>query len=311
MSNRITYKNDRVVAIQTNKGLSKIRVFCEAVPRTAANFLDLVERRFYNGVTFHRFVAGHVIQGGDQTGTGHGGFIDDNGIERTIPLEVYEPEHNTIWVVKHNAAGIVGMARWDDPDSASSQFYITLAPRPHLDGKYAIFGQVIEGMDVVESLRGSIVNGKAVGDTMLDVALLGNIVASDSGLLYEELTAGDGAKLSSCAGEKVTVHYTVRRTDGKKIDSSRDGEPFSFVTGRSNVKPGFEEGVAGMRVGGRRKLYVPDWLAYGEQEFPPDGDFPGLPKHSLLVFEVELLGIEPAEDQVDRHFVSRCASGSI
>jgi cyclophilin family peptidyl-prolyl cis-trans isomerase len=88
---------------------------------------------------FHRVVAGFVIQTGDPTGTGRGGS------EKSIKLEIH-PD------LKHDRAGIVGMARSQDPDSATSQFYITLGPAPHLDGKYAIFGRVIEGLDVVMAI---------------------------------------------------------------------------------------------------------------------------------------------------------------
>jgi peptidyl-prolyl cis-trans isomerase A (cyclophilin A) len=120
-------------------GTFKIELFADKAPTTVQNFLDLVQRGFYKDMIFHRVVAGFVVQTGDPTGTGRGGS------EKTIKLEIH-PD------LKHNSAGIVGMARAQDPDSATSQFYITLAPTPQLDGRYAVFGRVIEGLDVVMAI---------------------------------------------------------------------------------------------------------------------------------------------------------------
>ncbi len=137
-----------VVHILTTKGTIWIGLDCDRAPVTSENFLDLVKRQFYDGLTFHRYVEGHVIQAGDRQGDGLGGFMDPRtNLLRTIPLE-------NCPTLTHDRAGIVGMAR--DPkvrDSASSQFYITLAPRPHLDGSFAVFGFVVEGLPVVERLR--------------------------------------------------------------------------------------------------------------------------------------------------------------
>jgi cyclophilin family peptidyl-prolyl cis-trans isomerase len=136
-----------VVLLDTTKGPIKIQLFTSDAPVTAGNFLDLVNRGFYNGLTFHRYEPGFVIQGGDPKGTGTGGFIDpDTGRERRIPLEVKKN-------LRHDAAGVVAMARSSEPDSASSQFYITLAPATFLDMKYAVFGKVIDGLPAVLELR--------------------------------------------------------------------------------------------------------------------------------------------------------------
>ncbi len=139
--------SDPTVVMETTKGTIKIQVFAGQAPVTAGNFLDLVGRGFYNGLSFHRYEPGFVIQGGCPKGTGTGGFIDPaTGTERRIPLEV-KPE------LKHDAAGKVAMARANDPNSASSQFYITLGPASFLNMQYAIFGKVTEGLDVVKELR--------------------------------------------------------------------------------------------------------------------------------------------------------------
>lgn len=120
-------------------GTFKIELFADKAPTTVQNFIELVKRGFYKDMIFHRVVAGLLIQTGDPTGTGRGGS------DKTIKLEIH-PD------LKHDSAGVVGMARSNDPDSATSQFYITLAPAPHLDGKYAVFGRVIEGLDVVMAI---------------------------------------------------------------------------------------------------------------------------------------------------------------
>lgn len=129
----------KIVNIQTNKGLIVAEIYEEKTPITAENFLGLVQSGFYDGLTFHRYVPGFVIQGGDPDGDGTGGS------GTTIPLEIVDN--------LHHQKGVLAMARSSNPNSASSQFYITLDAAPHLDGSYAIFGRVLEGMDVVMQLR--------------------------------------------------------------------------------------------------------------------------------------------------------------
>jgi FKBP-type peptidyl-prolyl cis-trans isomerase len=106
-----------------------------------------------------------------------------------------------------------------------------------------------------------------------------------AGLVIEELKVGDGAEAR--AGQTVTVHYVGTLTDGKKFDSSRDrGQGFSFKLGAGQVIKGWDQGVAGMKVGGLRKLTIPPELAYGDRGFPG-----AIPPRSTLVFEVELLRV--------------------
>ena len=132
---------DRTVTFETTQGTIVAQLFEAQAPITTANFIGLARRGFYDGLTFHRYAPGFVIQGGDPDGTGTGG----SGTH--IKLEV-SPE------LKHDSAGVLAMARSSSPDSASSQFYFTLAPAPHLDGRYAVFGRVTQGLDAVLALRG-------------------------------------------------------------------------------------------------------------------------------------------------------------
>lgn len=111
-------------------------------------------------------------------------------------------------------------------------------------------------------------------------------VTTPSGLKYHDDVVGQGA--SPRLGQRVSVHYTGWLTNGQKFDSSRDrGTPFSFTLGRGEVIKGWDEGVASMKVGGRRKLTIPPQLGYGPRGFPPV-----IPPNSVLVFDVELLGCQ-------------------
>ncbi|MCH2226381.1 MAG: peptidylprolyl isomerase [Candidatus Caenarcaniphilales bacterium] len=143
--------NKSVALLKTEKGDIKIQLYLDEAPITAGNFKDLVERGFYNGITFHRIITGFVVQGGCPEGTGTGNFVDpETGKTRYVKMEKTK--------FKHDKEGVVAMARTSDPNSASSQFFIDLAPLPSLDAGgvdpygYAIFGQVIDGMDVVKKI---------------------------------------------------------------------------------------------------------------------------------------------------------------
>ncbi|OCF39217.1 peptidyl-prolyl cis-trans isomerase-like 3 [Kwoniella heveanensis CBS 569] len=138
------------VTLHTNVGDIKIEVFCEAVPRTSENFLALCASGAYDNTLFHRNIKGFMVQGGDPTGTGKGGqsiwgtpFNDE--IRQTL---------------RFNNRGIVAMAN-AGPDSNKSQFFITYAKQPSLDGKYTIFGKVIDGADsTLDAMERTPVNPK-------------------------------------------------------------------------------------------------------------------------------------------------------
>jgi cyclophilin family peptidyl-prolyl cis-trans isomerase len=126
------------VTFETNLGTFAAELFADLAPKTAANFAELVKKGFYDGVIFHRVIDGFMIQGGDPTGTGRG------GPGHTIPDEFGKG-------LKHDSEGVLSMAN-SGPNTGGSQFFITLAATPWLDGKHAIFGKVTSGMDVVRAI---------------------------------------------------------------------------------------------------------------------------------------------------------------
>ena len=137
-------ENLKYVTIETDKGIIKAEIYTDKAPITAKNFIGLASSGFYNGLKFHRVEPGFVIQGGDPKGDGTGGS------EKNIPLEI-NPQLTHV-------KGALAMARAQDPNSARSQFYITLADVHFLDGNYAVFGKVISGMEFAEKIK--------VGDKM-------------------------------------------------------------------------------------------------------------------------------------------------
>ena len=136
------------VVVNTSQGIIKFRFYPHDAPQTVKRITELIQKGFYNGLSFHRVVPGFVIQGGDPTGTGSGGS------GQKINAELNE---------RHHVDGTVAMARSADMNSADSQFYIALGTHPHLDKNYTIFGQVIEGLDVAKKIK--------PGDKMITVTL--------------------------------------------------------------------------------------------------------------------------------------------
>lgn len=139
----------------TARGTIRIKLHADGAPKTVANFVNLAQRGFYNNLTFHRVIANFMIQGGCPLGTGTGGpgyrFGDEFGAG-----------------LRHNKAGILSMAN-AGPGTNGSQFFITHGPTPHLDGKHSVFGEVIEGQSVVDSVR--------QGDKIASVAIEGDVAA--------------------------------------------------------------------------------------------------------------------------------------
>jgi peptidyl-prolyl cis-trans isomerase B (cyclophilin B) len=134
---------DEVAVITTPKGVIKFRFYCDEAPRHAAAFVELAEKGFYDGTTFHRVEPGFVIQGGDPYSRDGGGQPGTGGPGYYLAAEFNNRPH---------LDGTVAMARAQSPDSAGSQFYICVGPQSFLDGNYTVFGQVTEGLDVVHAI---------------------------------------------------------------------------------------------------------------------------------------------------------------
>lgn len=132
-----------VVIEMENGGKIRLTLDPTAAPKTVENFLSLVKSGFYDGLTFHRVIPGFMIQGGDPLGNGMG------GAENKIVGEFAQNGHPN--PIRHTR-GVISMARSAMPNSASSQFFIMHADAPHLDGSYAAFGHVTEGMEVVDEI---------------------------------------------------------------------------------------------------------------------------------------------------------------
>ncbi|MEK7171752.1 MAG: peptidylprolyl isomerase [Patescibacteria group bacterium] len=138
-------KGEQIAIIKTSEGTIKFKFFPQYAPETVKNFTELAKKKYYDGVIFHRIIPGFVIQGGDPTGTGMGGETY-KGQNTTLKAEISKE-------LSH-INGAVAMARGSDLDSASSQFYIVQNKdgAPSLNGQYTVFGQVFEGIDVVEKI---------------------------------------------------------------------------------------------------------------------------------------------------------------
>lgn len=148
----------RIATIETNKGVIKFGFFPDKAPNTVENFVKLANDNYFNGIKWHRVVENFVIQGGDPNSKDADPANDGlGGPGYTIDAEFNDLKH---------LEGTVSMARAQDPNSAGSQFYICLGPQAKLDNQYTIFGQVIEGLDVVHKIQ--------VGDVMSKVTVSGN-----------------------------------------------------------------------------------------------------------------------------------------
>jgi len=302
--------------VSTDKGKVFISLYYKQVPLTVMNFIGLTEKvlvtgkKFYDGLTFHRVVEGFVIQGGDPSGDGTGG----PGYQ--FPDEINPSLH-------HDREGVISMAN-SGPNTNGSQFFITLAPAPWLDGIHAIFGQVVHGMDVVRAIqKGDVIQsvrilrkGKEAKEFTVTPQLFEE--AKQRVLqLQEEKKARDrlekeayikqnwpgalalrdgryvlvnreGTGRYPQRGQTVVVHYVGKFLDGKIFDSSRArNTAFEFQVGTSAVIEGWDRTVLEMREGEIRTVLIPPELAYGDR-----GAGGVIPPGAFLQFEIELISIK-------------------
>lgn len=166
--------NPIVTITMENGGVIKAELYPEIAPNTVKNFVDLINRGFYDGLIFHRVIPGFMIQGGCPEGSGMGGpgysikgEFTSNGFKNNL---------------KHTR-GVLSMARAMHPDSAGSQFFIMTSDAPHLDGQYASFGKVIEGMEVADG----IVNSKSdMYDRPYEDQVIKSVTVDTQGVNFEE-----------------------------------------------------------------------------------------------------------------------------
>lgn len=306
-------KDGLYASLKTSKGTILINLEFEKTPGTVGNFVALAEGNlennvkpqgtpYYNGLKFHRVIADFMIQGGcpQGTGTGSPGYSFDDEFHPSL---------------KHDKPGILSMAN-SGPASNGSQFFITHVETPWLDNKHTVFGQVIEGQDVVNAIKQNdileTVEIIRVGDAATNYKaveafrtfegsrvkraeaakkaqeeLLESVSAgydqTPSGLRYKILQKGNGTKAQK--GKMVSVHYKGMLLDGTTFDSSyARKEPIDFNVGVGQVIAGWDEGILLLHVGDKARFVIPSDLAYGSR-----GAGGVIPPNATLIFDVELM----------------------
>lgn len=325
---------------ETTKGTIVARLAYDKAPVTVANFVglatgemewkdpqngEMVKRPFYDGLKFHRCIAGFMVQGGCPLGNGRGGPGYSFGDEFDASL-------------RHDVAGLLSMAN-SGPNTNGSQFFITLGPTPHLNDRHSIFGKVVSGLDVAQAMATVPMKGGENSTPVDDIVMtkvrivrtgpeaaafdwkkefakkdelpermkayragkdkaemaklfqtLGvdpaKLTKGEGGLEWFVRQPGTGAVPK--AGQTIVAHYTGYLLDGTKFDSSVDrGAPFETQIGVGRVIKGWDAAFTQMKVGEKRLLVIPGDLAYGKR-----GAGGVIPPDATLVFDVELLEVK-------------------
>ncbi len=300
----------------TSKGDILVNLEFEKTPGTVGNFVALAEGNlenevkpqgtpYYDGLDFHRVIADFMIQGGcpQGTGTGNPGYSFD---------DEFHPD------LKHDKPGILSMAN-SGPASNGSQFFITHIATPWLDNKHTVFGTVIEGQDIVNTIEQNdaltsieilrvgasaeafnaieafrqFEGGRAERDAtekqdqevILNEASEG-FKQTESGLRYQIIQEGNGKQATK--GAMVSVHYKGQLLDGTVFDSSyKRKQPIDFKIGVGQVISGWDEGIQLLKVGDKARMVIPSNLAYGSQ-----GAGGVIPPDAPLIFDVELVDVK-------------------
>jgi len=309
-------ENGLYANFKTTKGDILINLEFEKTPGTVGNFVALAEgnlensakaqgEKYYNGLKFHRVISDFMIQGGcpQGTGTGNPGYSFD---------DEFHPD------LKHDRPGMLSMAN-SGPGTNGSQFFVTHVATPWLDNKHTVFGNVVEGQDIVDSIaqddliedveiirvgdsaenfnaieafrtfegerERKIAEAKVKSEEALE-KLAAGFNKTDSGLRYQIIQKGTGVK--SEKGKNVSVHYKGQLEDGTVFDSSyQRKQPIDFVLGVGQVIKGWDEGLQLMQVGDKARLVIPSHLAYGSQ-----GAGGVIPPDATLIFDVELMNVK-------------------
>ncbi|MFV8357955.1 peptidylprolyl isomerase [Flavobacterium sp. XS1P32] len=309
-------ENGIYAKFNTAKGAILVKLTHDLTPGTVGNFVGLAEgnlenkvkpqgAKFYNGLKFHRVIPDFMIQGGcpQGTGTGDPGYKFDDEFHPSL---------------KHNRPGVLAMAN-SGPGTNGSQFYITHIPTDWLDNKHTVFGHVVEGQDIVDSVeQGDVLesieiiregeeaaNWNAIeafitfkgARNKRDIALKAEAEAAmeklaagfektESGLRYQFIQRGEGKKAES--GKTVAVHYEGSLENGKVFDSSYPRKkPIEFRLGQGQVIEGWDEGIALLQVGDKARFVIPSHLGYGSR-----GAGGAIPPNATLIFDVELMEVK-------------------
>jgi len=311
--------------IETKKGDITVQLYGKETPLTVSNFIALAEgnhpevadtlkgKKFYDGLKFHRVLDNFMIQGGDILGTGAGnpGYtFGDEFPKDSVGNLIY----------KHDREGVLSMAN-GGPASNGSQFFITHKATPWLDGVHTIFGKVVYGQNVVDSIaqndtiqKISIVrNGEFAKnfdapkvfeqemslfsekekerlvkleikkELFLDSLDFNKATKTESGLKILSLKKGDGKKVTT--SQEITTTLQLHTATGKLISKSPEGRPFVFTIDKQPMIAGFKEGILTMRQGDKKRLFVPYYLGYGDAANGP------IPAKSDLIFELEIIKV--------------------
>ncbi|TXD81087.1 peptidylprolyl isomerase [Subsaximicrobium wynnwilliamsii] len=300
----------------TNKGAILVALEFQKTPGTVGNFVALAEgnmentikpqgQPFYDGLKWHRVIPDFMIQGGCPQGTGTG----DPGYK-------FEDEFHPD--LKHDKPGVLSMAN-SGPGSNGSQFFITHIETPWLDNKHSIFGHVVEGQEVVDSIAQGdkietveilregkeaeafnaieafrtfegarekrILDARNAAKAEMD-QLSAGFEETKSGLRYKIIQKGNGK--SAQAGKTVSVHYKGQLADGTVFDSSyKRNKPLDFQVGVGQVIAGWDEGICMLDVGDKARFVIPSDLGYGAA-----GAGGVIPSDAILVFDVELMDVK-------------------
>jgi len=309
--------NDGLYAkLNTNKGPITVALEFEKVPGTVGNFVALAEGTmenkvkprgvpYYNGLKFHRVIDNFMIQGGCPQGTGTGN-----------PGYKFEDEFHPD--LKHNSPGILSMAN-SGPGTNGSQFFITHVATDWLDGKHTVFGKVVEGQDVVDSIAQNDLiesvdiirvgekaekfnaieafrtfegaraqrEANAKKEAEKELAAVTKGFEKTAGGLYYKLTKKTEGK-PAAKGCKVSVHYEGKLLNGQVFDSSfQRNQPIDFTLGIGQVIAGWDEGIMLLKEGEEAIFVIPPNLAYGSR-----GAGGVIPPNASLIFKVALVDVD-------------------
>lgn len=309
-------ENGIYAKFNTSKGNILVKLTHDVTPGTVGNFVGLAEgqlensvrpmgKPYYDGLKFHRVIPDFMIQGGCPQGQGTGG-------------PGYKFDDEIVAQLKHDKPGVLSMAN-AGPGTNGSQFFITHVATPWLDGKHTVFGQVIEGQDIVDAIAQNdiieTIEILRVGDEAKNwnaieafrtfegsrlkrleeakqkaeaevEALSAGFEKTPSGLRYKMIQNGSGKKAEK--GKTVSVHYQGALPNGKVFDSSYTRKkPIEFPLGKGYVIEGWDEGIALLQVGDKARFVIPPYLGYGSA-----GAGGVIPPDATLVFDVELIDVK-------------------